>query len=163
MNKAIVVLGYKNDRLGNLLPIAKARCELAASLYRKNDHCKVMCTGGFGFQINPTKIAHGKYMQQYMQTLGVEKADFLRVPTSQFTIEDATLSKPIIDEQAIDHISLVTSDFHMKRASLIFNQIYPNMSFDFISAPTGVSTKAFFDLLEHEEKAIERERKHFGL
>jgi uncharacterized SAM-binding protein YcdF (DUF218 family) len=46
------------------------------------------------------------------------------VVVSGYTLEDAELSKPLIDAGKFDEILLVTSDFHMPRAQYLFEKVF---------------------------------------
>lgn len=161
MNSAIVVLGSPNDDNGNLLPIAISRCKKAFSEYARLGECKILCTGGFGQHFNSTAVSHGQYVQEYLIDMGVPPSSFLDIALSSFTLEDAKLAKPILVNNSITHIVLVTSEFHMERAKLVFNHVFPDFSFDYAKATTLVSKVEFQRLMEHEENTIKRELLNF--
>ena len=157
MTCAIIVLGSPNDPLGNLLPIAISRCEKALQEYYRIGDCKILCTGGFGQYFNVTNNPHGRYVQQYLERKGIASTAFLEIALSAFTLEDATLAKPILQKNAITDVVLVTSDFHIKRAELVFSHILPEINFEYATATTLVTDVEFERLVEHEKKAIKRE------
>ena len=161
MSCAIVVLGSPNDENGNLLPIAISRCEKALSEYIRMGECKILCTGGFGKHFNSTLLPHGKYVQNYLIDKGVPASAFLEIALSSFTLEDAKLSKPILLKNGIKHIILVTSEFHMERAKLVFNHVLPDSYFNYAKAETIASDVEFKRLTEHETNAIKRELLNF--
>ncbi len=161
MTCAIVVLGSPNDKHGNLLPIATSRAQAAFAQYNKMSECKILCTGGFGEHFNITIIPHGQYIQEYLIDKGIPSSSFIEIATSSFTLEDATLSKPILEKYYITRCILVTSDFHMERAKLVFNQIMPNMDFEYVAAKTLVDEVEFQSLITHEKSAIKRELANF--
>jgi len=163
MSCAIVVLGSPNDKDGKLLPIAISRAEAALVEFKTNRNYKLLCTGGFGEHFNLTNIPHGQYLQEYLISKGVPSSSFIEIAHSSFTLQDATLSKPILQRHAITHCILVTSDFHMERAKLVFNQVFPNVDFVYSSAETLVSEDEFQKLIEHEQKAIIRELHNFKM
>jgi uncharacterized SAM-binding protein YcdF (DUF218 family) len=156
MNSAIIVLGYINDKNGNLPPIAVSRCEAALLQYNKTCDCKVLCTGGYGEKFNTTATAHGIHMQNHLIQKGVNAADFLEVPLSSTTREDALLSKLILIQNSIDQVVLVTSDFHMKRAGIIFRHVMPDINFKYGKAKTCASKEEFKILVLHEKKSLKR-------
>jgi len=161
MNCAIVVLGSPNDVNGNLLPIALSRSEKALSEYNSVGDCKILCTGGFGLHFNSTNIPHGKYLQEHLISKGVPPSSFIEIALSSFTREDATLSKPILEKHSIVNVILVTSDFHMERAKLVFNHILPKVNFVYSEAKTITNDAKFKELLQHEKNAIKRELANF--
>jgi len=161
MSCAIVILGSPNDKDGNLLHIAISRAEAALVEYKKMGDCKLLCTGGFGEQFNSTHIPHGQYLQEYLISKGVPPSSFIEIALSSFTLQDATLSKPILEQHSITRCILVTSDFHMERAKLVFNQVLPHLDFEYSEAETLVSEEELQKLIKHEMKAIEREKANF--
>jgi len=72
-----------------------------------------------------------------------------------------TLSKPILEQHFITSCSLVTSDFHMERAKLVFKQVMPNIGFEYIEAKTSTDEVEFQKLVKHEKSAIKRELANF--
>lgn len=158
MSSAIVVLGSPNDKNGVLLPIAISRCERALWEFERLGGCKILCTGGFGDHFNTTVSPHGKYVRDYLESNGVPRESFLEIALSSFTLEDATLSQPILDENSIKNVILVTSDYHMDRAKLVFSHILPNIKIECSEAITFVANDELKRLTQHEAVAIERDR-----
>ncbi|MEW6989126.1 YdcF family protein [Colwelliaceae bacterium 6441] len=161
MTVAVVVLGSPNDEKGNLLPIAISRAKKAAMEYQRIANGKILCTGGFGQHFNLTSTPHGHYLQKYLMQCGIPPASFLDVALSAFTLEDATLALPILEKNAINRVVLVTSDFHMERAKLIFNHVMPDIEFEYAESETLVSKHAYQTLIQHEKNAIKRELANF--
>ncbi len=157
MSSAIVVLGSPNDENGGLFPIAISRCERALWEFKRAGACKILCTGGYGQHFNATKNPHGKYLQDYLLSSGVPLESFLEIALSSFTLEDAILSKPILVSNSIQHVILVTSDFHMERAKLVFDHVLPNIKIDCSEAVTLATDDELKKLIQHEVVAIERD------
>lgn len=160
MNSVIIVLGSPNDEEGALSQIAKSRCERAFFEFRKHPNFRILCTGGFGEHFNKTNRPHAEYAQDYLKSKGVPSSKFIDIAESSFTLEDATLSKPIIEKYGIENAILVTSDFHMERAVLVFSCICPSLKLTCSAAQTGLLDYEIEMLKEHESKAIERERQN---
>lgn len=158
MTKVIIVLGSPNDDEGNLSAIAISRCEQAFVEYTKNSDYKVLCTGGFGDHFNKTKLPHAKYIKEYMQVLGIPNSAFLDFTLSAYTFEDASLSIPAFESLHIKEVILITSDFHINRAKLLFTAIFPMVSFIFSAAKTLCDDGELQRLASHELMAIEREK-----
>ena len=126
--------------------------------YGRLGGCKILCTGGFGRHFNTTISPHGKYAQDYLESSGVLAESFLEIALSSFTLEDATLSQPILEANSIKNVVLVTSDYHMKRAKLVFSHILPNIKIECSEAVTSASDDELKRLTRHESIAIERDR-----
>jgi len=161
MSHAIVILGSPNDKHGNLLPIAISRADAALAEYNKTNDCKLLCTGGYGDHFNLTNIPHGQYIREYLIDKGVPSSSFIEIALSSFALEDAILSKPILEQHFITSCSLVTSDFHMERAKLVFKQVMPNIDFEYVEAKTSTDDVEFQKLVKHEKSAIQRELANF--
>ncbi|MEC4725691.1 YdcF family protein [Shewanella sp. D64] len=158
MNTAMVILGAPNDSEGNLSVIALSRCEAALTEFIKRPTLKVICTGGVGAHFNTTSIAHGQYLKRYLLSRGIPEVNFCPIVESRFTFEDATLSQNIIEAHGITSVVLVTSDFHLSRAKLVFTGVYPTMRFRYIVAITPLSEEQLLELEKHELLVMQRER-----
>lgn len=120
--QAIVVLGgglRDSDELFGHYAIAAApleRMRYAAYLYQHTG-LPILVTGGSPEGREP----EAKIMAQ-------ELNDFFHVPVtwieakSNVTEENATLSKPILMQEGIQEIILVTNQWHMKRAKMLFER-----------------------------------------
>ncbi|WP_299808241.1 YdcF family protein [uncultured Shewanella sp.] len=162
MNRVIIVLGSPNDNLGNLSDIALSRCQAAFEQYQQWPDSKLLLTGGFGEHFNQTNTAHALYCQAYLIDRGISKSAFTNIALSRFTFEDATLSKPIIEEHGFDELCLVTSEFHLPRAKLIFSGLFPNLSFHYVATKTPVSESQLQQLIQHELSVMDRERENLA-
>jgi len=158
MTKVIIILGSPNDEQGRLSDIAASRCEQAVMVFNKNSDHKVLCTGGFGEHFNKTQLPHAHYVKNYLIKRGILEAAFLEFTLSGFTFEDASLSTSILEQNHIKDAILVTSDFHINRAKLIFTSIFPKINFTFSAAKTNCDNAEFQRLTAHEFKVIEREK-----
>lgn len=163
MSSAIVLLGSPNDDMGQLSLIAKSRCDKVLELIQRDTSCHILCTGGFGEHFNTTNKPHAYYCQQYLQKKGVEKSVFYEPALSRYTLEDALLAKPILEHHETQHIILVTSDFHLDRASLVFSHVIPNMSLSLQAATSPMSKNERQALLSHEQTALIRERENLKI
>jgi len=160
MTKVIIILGSPNDDVGNLSEIAISRCEQAIKVFNENLAHKILCTGGFGEHFNKSQSPHAHYLKNYLIKFGIPSSEFLDVTLSAFTFEDASLSKPIFDDHYIKEAILITSDFHMKRAKLLFTSIFPKVNFTFSAAITKCDDTELQRLEKHEIMAIEREKQN---
>ncbi|MBE0368196.1 YdcF family protein [Pseudoalteromonas aurantia] len=161
MNSAIVLLGSPNNDDGSLSEIAISRCDHALTVFDAKRSHKLLCTGGFGDHFNRTNIAHAEYLRNYMIKKGVPKQAFLENALSRYTYEDATLSQRILKQARIYHIILVTSDFHMPRASYVFKSVLTNCSIEISSADSfALPANKLSQLVAHEAAAMKREQRN---
>ena len=141
--EVLVVLGAPNSPEGELSEIAKSRLDGAASLYTEGKN--ILCTGGWGKHFNTAPLAHAIYARQYLLRRGIPEQAFLEVAPSANSVEDAVKSKIILSRLDNPLITIITSDFHLERAKLIFNEVLKDYTFQCI----GVSS----DFLDPEERA----------
>ncbi|MCL1146381.1 YdcF family protein [Shewanella marinintestina] len=158
MSRVILVLGSPNDNQGRLGDIAISRCQAALLQYQLRPDSKVLLTGGFGEHFNQTHTAHALYCQAYLFEHGVPKTAFTDIALSRFTFEDAILSKPIIMEHGFNELCLVTSEFHMPRAKLIFSSIFTELKLSYVAAITPCPAAELQRLKQHELSVMDRER-----
>ena len=157
-HSVIIVLGSPNDNQGHLSDIALSRCQAALKQYRKSPASKLLLTGGFGAHFNQTDTPHAVYGQRYLIGQGVPETAFTDIALSRFTFEDATLAIAIIDKLQCRELCVVTSEFHMPRAKLIFSQLFASLALSYLEAITPVSADKLQLLKQHELSVMDREK-----
>ena len=88
----------------------------------------------------------------------VPQNEIIESAYSRNTIEDAELSKPIVDKCNVKDIIVVSSDFHMERVKFIFSNLFGDYKLKFSTAhtnPKEITQK----MIEHEKKELQRLRK----
>lgn len=153
MKSIIIVLGSANDERGNLSPNSKNRADRAIKKLKKNHGCKLLLTGGFG-KFNLTDKPHAQYLKRYALEKGVSENDILGIVESGNTVEDAYLSKPILDKYKPDKVFVSTSNFHLPRAKFIFKKIMPKYKLEFIGSKESTSPLILKKLKLHEKLAL---------
>ncbi|KZN44732.1 YdcF family protein [Pseudoalteromonas luteoviolacea] len=157
MTHVIIVLGNKNDKYGNLSPISKSRCELAYDLFSKRPQSKLICTGGFGKNFNQSPHSHASLNRGYLTNLGISEQVILDNALSRFTIEDATLTAPLLSANNAQSVDIVSSDFHMQRVKLIFEYLQPSLTKQFHCSKAFLPESERIRLEAHETHAIQRD------
>lgn len=152
----IVVLGSPNDAQGQLLSIALERCSQALAEFKENPTYAVLPTGGWGPHFNTTDKAHGFYVRQELAGRGIPGSAFLPCTESSNTIEDASLSRPILDSYPGAELIVVTSDFHAARALFLFEREFPERRITISESVTNLPPDALVRLQAHEQKALEK-------
>ena len=156
----IIILGSPNSKEGELYHMARQRCEKGIQEHLNHPGWKIVLTGGFGEHFNTTKQAHNVYLKKYLLERGIAHDVILDSVLSSNTLEDASLSKPIIVKHKVKDILVVTSDFHYDRARYIFETEYSDTDINirFSLADTDEST-CEFDLKSqkaHEKRSLKR-------
>jgi uncharacterized SAM-binding protein YcdF (DUF218 family) len=153
--EVLVILGSPNSPEGELSDIARSRLDRGAELYSAGR--LILCTGGWGNHFNTSTQAHAVFAKEYLLAKGIPESAFLEFALSGNTVEDASKSKAILAKLDKLIITVITSDFHLERVQLIFNEVLKDFSFQCI----GVSS-SFLDseqrakLMLHERGAIDR-------
>ncbi|MEN8201644.1 MAG: YdcF family protein [Bacteroidota bacterium] len=156
----IIILGAPNSKEGELYSVAKQRCEMGIQEYRNRPTWKIVLTGGFGEHFNESEKPHAYYLKKYLIERGVAPVVIVNSVMSTNTLEDASLTKPILVQYKVDDIIVVTSDFHYDRARYIFEREYSdaNIKIRFSLCNTDESTCGF-DLKSqkaHEKNSLRK-------
>ena len=94
-------------------------------------------TNGVSNQNNST-IPEAIKMKQLALSLGVKENDILIDDTSNNTFENIENAMKLLPSN-INHISIITSEFHLKRCYAILKKNYPNMFVTMIPSKDGFS------------------------
>ncbi len=152
----IILLGAPNDDSKQLSSLAVERCEQAVNEYWAEPGYAVLPTGGFGEHFNRTDRPHAFYTRRWLLGRGVPEGDILAPVLSADTREDARLSKPVVVSCGVRNVVVVTSDFHVARARLIFEAEFAGFQLRFSVSKTVLSRQELVGLLEHERNALAR-------
>ena len=150
----IVVLGSPNDAEGNLLSIALERCSQALVEFKKHPEYAILPTGGWGEHFNTTDKPHAYYLKQELLGQGIPERAFLPFAESSNTIEDASLSRLILDAYPDAELIVVTSDFHAARARFLFTREFPDWRITISESATFLPPDVLNRLRNHEKKAL---------
>lgn len=160
---AIVVLGSPNDENGNLYSVARERCDGVRHLHDCNPDWPILPTGGFGDHFNTTSQPHAHYLRSELIAQGVPATRFLQHAESRNTLEDASLSKPILTARRVRTAVVVTSDYHIARARFVFRREFADtrIVLFFIGVQTDEASCELDlpELKRHEREALQRLRK----
>ncbi|WP_027136672.1 YdcF family protein [Gaetbulibacter saemankumensis] len=151
-NKIIIVLGAPNSPKGILSSIAENRLNLCFKMFSKGD--LILCTGGWGKHFNNSSLPHSHYAQEYLLNKGISKSCFLEPALSSNTVDDAVKTKEIIYNYKNLELLIITSDFHLDRAKLIFKEILKEYTIGFIGAKNNLPKNQLQKIIEHEKKSI---------
>lgn len=94
---------------------------------------------GVSNQDNST-IAEAIKMKELALSLGVDENDILVDDTSNNTFENIENAMKLLPNN-ISHISIITSEFHLKRCYAILKKNYPNIFVTMISSKDGFSDR----------------------
>ncbi|MBL4578631.1 MAG: YdcF family protein [Flavobacteriales bacterium] len=122
MKELIIVLGGGINEKGELPAWVHSRLDLATSLFRDTENCQLIMSGK-GRDNYP--ISEAKAMTNYLIEKGVHAEAILEESLSEDTIQNAYFTRLLhIDPKGIRKFKVVTNEFHMARASHIFNWVF---------------------------------------
>ena len=154
MKNVIIILGSPNSVKGRLSKIAIGRAEKCLEIFNPATDA-VLCTGGFGVHFNVTNTPHAEYLKRYLIKKGILETHFLRFANSSNTVQDATKSKEILLENELKKITIITTEYHVKRVQLIFNEILSEFDKTYRSVPNNMSKKCLKKFETHEANSID--------
>ena len=119
----IIVLGcqVKGENPGNLLGY---RLETAVETLNKYPGAICIVSGGQG----PDEIVQeSKVMKKYLTDKGIDENRIYEEDESSSSYQNLSFSKKVIEENGLKHenIVILTSEYHVPRAVLIANRLYP--------------------------------------
>lgn len=152
--RILIVLGAPNSPNGNLSSIAKNRLDLCFKILLQSD--LILCTGGWGKNFNTASLPHSYYAKEYLLKKGILKSYFLEPAISNNTVDDAVKAKEIISKYKKLKLLIITSDFHINRANLIFKEILKEYTLEFVAAENNLPRHQLKKIVEHEKKSINK-------
>jgi len=126
---------------GNSMLI-KERVTTAVAAYKAGRIKKLVFMGGtsgISNQDNST-ISEAEKMKRVAISLGIKEEDILIDDKSNNTFENIENAMKLLPSN-IDHISIITSEFHLKRCYAILKKEYPSISVTMIPSKDGFSDK----------------------
>ncbi|MDY7394166.1 YdcF family protein [Aureibaculum sp. 2210JD6-5] len=153
MQEIFIILGSPNSPAGELSQISKSRLNCCVQHYKEGN--LVLCTGGWGAHFNVAKKPHALFAKKYLVESGVAENDFLDFALSSNTVDDAVKIKPIIAILENPKLTVITSDYHIKRVKLIFNEILADYKIKYIGVINNLPSEELDALVCHEKTAID--------
>ncbi len=150
--KILIVLGSPNSPTGKLSDISTSRLDYCANIYQKGN--LILCTGGWGDHFNTSTNSHASYAKQYLIEKGLSENAFLDSALSGHTVDDAVKVKPILAKLENIKLIIITSDYHLNRVKLIFNEILKDFKMDFVGVESNLGQEEYETAVNHENKAI---------
>lgn len=156
----IIVLANEMDKEGNLNLESMSRIKLARESYSKNP-ATTLITCGWNYR-KDSKLFIGDVMKEYAVKLGIPSEKIITELNSRDTVGEAFFTKiNILKNNDWKNLLIVTSDYHVFRASKIFKFIYGAQyeikvigSSGFDSFEKQSSEKKSIEAFEHTFKVI---------
>ncbi len=118
----VIVLGNAPRNIGHMSRILVNRLNVALKLYKKGMAKKLLLSGGIRNQSDP--VPEAVRMEGYLVRHGVKRKDIVKETKSTITLGNAYFTKKILGDARGLRLAVVTSEFHVKRARVIFSKIF---------------------------------------
>jgi len=125
---AFVVLGHVLNKDGSLDKEGKGRCDVAYECAIQYPNSKIFITGGRTAKGNTTVTESGQMKKYLVEEKGLSEDRIEIEKDSRTTNENVHFTLKKLYELNIKSISIVTSDYHIRRGSLLFKGVSINMS-----------------------------------
>lgn len=118
---AIVVLGYELKD-GQMQPELIGRCEAAAAAAKAFPETIVVCSGGATGKNNTEGNTEAGLMKAYLtEKCGIDAARIFIDENAMTTAENAVNTFRILQENDVHSMTIVTSDYHMRRGQVLYH------------------------------------------
>lgn len=155
----LVVLSHlmsKDLELGNE---SVARADLAIEMFSCNEFDKLV-TLGWGYRSDCITPIADVVRDYIIENSHIDAASIIAIRESRDTVGDAIYCHDFFYDNELKKIIVITSDYHVDRASIIFNQVFNNNLFIKV---LGVDTAVDRDpeILHHEKQSTDAFRQTF--
>ena len=117
---AFVVLGHQLNDDGSLSNEGKGRCDVAYESAIKYPNSMIYVTGGGTCKYNKT-ITEGGQMYDYLINIkGLDSKRIVKETSAMDTVENAKNTFKKLIEGNIKSITIITSNYHVRRGTLLF-------------------------------------------
>ena len=120
---AFVVLGYELKN-GEMKPELKGRCAAAAAAARSFPSAILVCSGGATGDNNPSKHTEAGMMRDYLvKRCGIEASRIYIDERAMTTLENASNTMEMLQQQGIETMTIVTSTYHQRWGQAVYNAV----------------------------------------
>ena len=117
---AFVVLGYALNPDGSLNQEAMGRCDVAYESAMKYPNSLIFVTGG-GTAKNNKNVTEGGQMKEYLVNIkGLDESRIVLEDKAMTTVQNAIYTIEKLVEYNIKTITVITSDYHIRRGCILF-------------------------------------------
>ena len=159
--KILVVCAHLMNRMGVLNEESKGRCKIANDLMRKHKYSKVIVPG-WAYR-SDSQITISSRMKHYLiNKFHVNQNIVFEEPRSRDTVGDAIFCRLFLNEylDQITDLTIVTSDYHVKRAIKIFEFVFGDKVF--VNTLDSFCTNRLSSINTNEIASFEEFKKTFS-
>ena len=117
---AFIVLGHKLNDDGSLSNEGKGRCDVAYESAIKYPNSMIYVTGGGTSKYNKTITEGGQMYDYLINVKGLDSKRIIKETSAMDTVENAKNTFKKLIEGNIKSITIITSDYHVRRGTLLF-------------------------------------------
>ena len=117
---AFIVLGHKLNDDGSLSNEGKGRCDVAYESAIKYPNSMIYVTGGGTCKYNKTITEGGQMYDYLINVKGLDSKRIIKETSAMDTVENAKNTFKKLIEGNIKSITIITSDYHVRRGTLLF-------------------------------------------
>jgi uncharacterized SAM-binding protein YcdF (DUF218 family) len=149
----LVVLSHLMSRDCNLEVESIARADLAINKFYCNEF-DTLVTLGWDYRADCTTPIADVVKNYILRNSFISRRSIVSITNSRDTVGDAFYCLDFFNDIKLTTIHVVTSDYHVDRTRIIFNNMFNNAVPVEVS---GVSTAASFDplIVQHEQQSLE--------
>ena len=120
---AFVVLGYALNSDGSLRKEAKGRCDVAYESAMRYPNSLIFVTGGATASKNKTATEGGQMKDYLVNVKGLDANRIITETKAKDTIQNAKYTIEKLIESNIKTMTVITSDYHLRRGSILFKGV----------------------------------------
>jgi uncharacterized SAM-binding protein YcdF (DUF218 family) len=136
--------------------MALERLGRAREEHQRHPRHPILLTGGFGAHFNQGCLPHAEHARTFLVSKGVSPELFVEFALSSNTVEDATMSRPIVERSNPARLVVITSGFRLARVRYIFGRVFATPPLHCIGVPHACSEEDRDRLEAHEASALAR-------
>ncbi len=158
----LIILGGGLDEQQQLNQQTKLRYDKALTIQQKFDY--VVCCSGFTYRKNhlPSAISEAEAGKRYLLQHNVAAEKIISEALSKDTLSNAFYSRKIIDKLKVKDITIVTSAFHLKRSTFLFDLVFPKQIYrlSYVKSRNGLDAVSLRNRKIHERMVLNFFKKH---
>jgi uncharacterized SAM-binding protein YcdF (DUF218 family) len=149
----LVVLSHLMSKDLELGSESVARAELAIAMFSRNEFDQLV-TLGWDYRSDCTTPIADVVRDYIIKNSDIAASSITAIKNSRDTVGDAVYCLDVFGDRKPTHIKVITSDYHVERTKIIFNQVFNKNA---LIKVYGVNTAASLDpeILCHEKQSIE--------
>jgi uncharacterized SAM-binding protein YcdF (DUF218 family) len=140
---AFVLLGFGLNDDGSLKPEAIGRCEVAYKSALRYPKSKLYITGGGTAKNNSTATEAGQ-MREYILKKGLDAKRIIIEVSAMTTVQNARNTVKLLYQNHVKSITIITSDYHIRRSNILFKGEIMLKADTYSSAPISIIQNAVY-------------------